>query len=87
MVRKLSMPFFFFFCVLELFSVEPLEEARLKDAEVDEVVLLESDEGWSWVVAEEMEVQGRMSRESVMLVLLAGSVEVDEESSGDSWFR
>jgi len=81
------MPFFFFLGVLELFPVEPFEEARLVGADADDVVLLASDDGRSRVVVEEMEVHGWMSRESVMLGLLTGSVEVDEEASDDSWFR
>jgi hypothetical protein len=82
------MPFFFFLDGFELFVAEPLEEARLADADRDrdEVELLESDDGRCSVVVEEPVVLGRMSRLSGMLKLLAGSVEESEgkASSGGS---
>lgn len=87
MVRKLSMPFFFL-GGFELFVVEPLEEeARLVVDRVD-VLLLESDEeGRCAVLVDETEVQGWMSKVSLMLVPVTVSGREMEESLGGSWFR
>jgi hypothetical protein len=94
MARKLSTPFFFFLDDFALFDVVPLEEARLVDADQDDVILLESEEGQPLVVVVvvvvvvvEIEAHGWSSRVSLMLGSFNELGEEDEVSSGGRRFR